>query len=121
MGVQERFSAEHRARVDPVSKTKQRPVWLNLSLFGVALIVGTFVYFYAPEGFTEAQRRMGAIFFMAMVLWATEAIPLFATSLLVIVGECWLIVRSPRPGQAPAATSCRSPPTRDRNPSVGGG
>jgi sodium-dependent dicarboxylate transporter 2/3/5 len=44
-------------------------------------------YLLLPPAIDELQRRMIAIFLVAAVFWATEALPLFATSLLVIAFE----------------------------------
>ena len=62
-----------------------------MALFGFAILAGIIAYLLLPESMTESQRRMGAIFMVALVLWVSEAIPLFATSLLVIVGQAWLL------------------------------
>lgn len=48
--------------------------------------------FLAPlPGLEAAGRRMLAIFLVAIILWVTEAIPLVATALLVILGEVLLL------------------------------
>ncbi len=81
------------------SKSKQRPLWLNVTLFSAAVAAAVCTYLFlpedlpVPEGFVSDQpaRLMAAIFALALVLWVTEAIPLFATSLLVIMCEAWLI------------------------------
>jgi sodium-dependent dicarboxylate transporter 2/3/5 len=75
----------------PVPKKTGRPVWVNLALAGLALGASGIAYFTLPASMDEAPRRMACIFIAALVLWVTEAIPLFATSLLVIVAEQWLL------------------------------
>lgn len=90
---------EHREQLDPVSKSKQRPLWLNMTLFGGALSAGAVVYFAMPAEMPEAPRRMAALFAIAVVLWVTEAVPLFATSLMIIMGESWIIVRAVELGE----------------------
>jgi len=67
-------------------------------LFAGALLAATCAYFLLPADMDEPPRRMAALFVLALVLWVTEAIPLFATSLLLIMAESWLLVTS-----APAA------------------
>ncbi len=84
------MSAETKGGDAPV-QTSTRPVWANIALFGLAILAGIVAYFLLPDSMTESQRRMGAIFAIALVLWVTEAIPLFATSLLVIVSQVWLL------------------------------
>jgi solute carrier family 13 (sodium-dependent dicarboxylate transporter), member 2/3/5 len=61
----------------------------------VGLLLGA-VVFLVPllvdiEGLTAAGQRMLAIFLLAIVLWVTEAIPLVATAVLVILLEVLLI------------------------------
>lgn len=73
------------------AKTKRRPVWLNASLFGIAAALALLAYALLPESMGEAARRMASIFVLAVGLWVTEAVPLFATSMLVIVAEAWLL------------------------------
>jgi sodium-dependent dicarboxylate transporter 2/3/5 len=53
------------------------------------------VYWLLPAGCPESARRAAAVFVFAAFFWALEIIPLFATSLLVIV---LLIFSLARPG-----------------------
>ena len=73
------------------TKSTARPVWMNGVLFGLAVLAGLLTYALTADVMTEAQRRMAGIFVMAMVLWISEGIPLFATSLLVIATQVWFI------------------------------
>lgn len=57
----------------------------------VAILAGAATYALMPEDMAEGTRRMAVIFAVALVLWVTEAIPLFATSLLVVAAEAWWI------------------------------
>jgi sodium-dependent dicarboxylate transporter 2/3/5 len=59
------------------------PKWVGLGL-AVLLALGTFAVFEARGVATREAGFMAAIFVLAAVLWVTEALPLFATSLLVI-------------------------------------
>jgi len=68
-----------------------RIVWKNVALSLTAVAAGALVYFIMPETMEEGARRMAAIFTFAVVLWITEAIPLFATSLCVIALEAWWV------------------------------
>jgi len=63
----------------------------NSVLAGVALGAGTATYFLMPAAMEEGARRMATIFAIAVVLWITEAIPLFATSLSVIALTSWWV------------------------------
>ncbi len=75
------------------AQSTARPLWLNVTLLALAVGAGVAAYIYLVQAdmMNEPQRRMAAIFVMALVLWVTEAVPLFATSLLVIVTQVWLI------------------------------
>jgi len=68
-----------------------RPVWAHFALTSFALLCGVCTYFLMPEAMEEGARRMAAIFAAAVVLWITEAIPLFATSLCVIAFVAWWV------------------------------
>ena len=68
-----------------------RAMWLNMAFCLVALGIGGVTYWSMPAAMDEGARRMAAIFAVAVVLWITEAIPLFATSLCVIALEAWWI------------------------------
>lgn len=58
-------------------------------LFALTIIV----YFGLPASFGEPQRRMSAFFLLIAVLWATEYIPLYATSFTAIIGSIFLLAR----------------------------
>lgn len=79
--------------VVPAEKTDAlpRPVWMNVVFGGLSLLTAGLAYWLMPEEMDEGARRMAAIFAGAVVLWITEAIPLFATSLCVIALEAWLV------------------------------
>lgn len=80
--------APHDFSEDTLKSTK-RPVSKNALLFAAACAAGTASYLMLPESMDEPQRRMATIFVTALVLWVTEAVPLFATSMLVIVAQVW--------------------------------
>lgn len=63
----------------------------HLVQFAVAMLAATVTYFLMPSAMEEGARRMAAIFAGALILWVTEAIPLFATSLLVIAFQSWWV------------------------------
>ena len=76
-----------KASPDQKSSQKEnvpRSVLKNTCLAFFALFVAGGVYFIMPATMEEGARRMATIFALAVVLWITEAIPLFATSLGVI-------------------------------------
>ncbi|MFW7379259.1 MAG: SLC13 family permease [Oligoflexus sp.] len=53
--------------------------------------------FFAIPGFTLSHQRMLAILVMALLFWILEPIPIFATSVLIITAELFLISnQSPR-------------------------
>lgn len=58
-----------------------------------ALAGAVLVYLLLPQSVDELGRRAAAIFVAAAILWATEAIPLFATSLAVVVASILLLAR----------------------------
>jgi len=58
---------------------------------GAALAAGAAAYFALGGAVDEGARRMAALFVTALVLWVTEAVPLFATALIVITGGVWLL------------------------------
>ena len=58
-----------------------------------AVVAAAAVYVLLPEQVGEPGRRAAGIFVIAAVLWATQAIPLFATSLCVIGLEILLLAR----------------------------
>jgi sodium-dependent dicarboxylate transporter 2/3/5 len=70
----------------------QTPSWLR-SLATVLLTVALSVVVYGllPHDMGELGRRAVAIAVFAAILWATEAIPLYATSLCVIAIEILLL------------------------------
>lgn len=53
----------------------------------------TLVYLLFPSDAGEATRRTAAIFVMAAGFWAMEIIPLYATSLLVVLMNVFLLAR----------------------------
>lgn len=55
------------------------------------LIAALLTYLLLPASMGELPRRMTAIFVIATVFWATEVIPLFATSLCIIGLEILLL------------------------------
>lgn len=73
----------------PTGETQQRPAWVDAMFVGAALALGAVAYFVLPASMEEPARRMATIFVVALVLWVTEAVPLFATSTLVIAAEAW--------------------------------
>ncbi len=58
-----------------------------------ATAVAFAVYLFAPAGLSEAARRMLFVFVFSALFWAFEIIPLYATSLLVVLWETFLLTR----------------------------
>jgi sodium-dependent dicarboxylate transporter 2/3/5 len=76
------------------TRLTDRRTWVDRTTIGVAVAIGWFVIvlLIGPQGdLSEPASRMLAIFGAAVVLWITEAIPLSATSILVIFAEILLI------------------------------
>ena len=77
-----------------LTRLTDRRTWVNRTTVGLSVAAGWFVIvlLIGPEGnLTAPASRMLAIFGAAVVLWITEAIPLSATSILVILAEILLI------------------------------
>ncbi|MEO0515400.1 MAG: DASS family sodium-coupled anion symporter [Planctomycetota bacterium] len=55
--------------------------WSTIALAAIAAVV---TYYGLPGNVDELARRTAAIFVVAVVFWATELIPLYATSLCII-------------------------------------
>lgn len=74
----------------PITPTDDRAKRSLIILLSIAAALG--VYFVLPSDlklgdvtlFNEMHRRVVAIFLIAAIFWATEVLPLFATSLLTI-------------------------------------
>ena len=91
----------HRCNVAPVTidhreltRLTDRRTWVNRTTIGIAVALGWFVIVLmigAQGDLSAPASRMLAIFGAAVVLWITEAIPLSATSILVILAEILLI------------------------------
>lgn len=65
----------------------KKPAVVIIASFVLALLA----YAIAPDSIPELGRRTIAIFVVAAVLWSTEAIPLYATSLCVVGLEVLLL------------------------------
>ncbi len=75
--------------VDPDEPEGQVPATVAVPLRRLIPLIGApllavLVYFMLPEAMGELPRRSVAIFIIAAMWWATEAIPLYATSLCLI-------------------------------------
>ncbi len=64
-------------------------------LVTLAGLLGALTYALMPLEMDESPRRMAAIFVLAIVLWVTEAIPLFATGLVVLAAQVWALTVIP--------------------------
>lgn len=69
--------------------TRPRPLQLGGIIAAVVVLVGPMLV--EVPGLSEAGERVLGIFLMAVVLWVTEAIPLFATAALIIFLQILLI------------------------------
>lgn len=69
-----------------MSRENADPSTLRRLLPSLIAIGGFLIPFFVEfPGLSEAGHRLVSIFFLAVVLWVTEAIPLFATSAVVIL------------------------------------
>jgi len=67
----------------PAPPTHERSrVW---GLLGAVVLGATLLLLPPPSGLSPAGWHMAALFAVALVLWATEAVPIAATALLVLV------------------------------------
>jgi len=63
-------------------------------LCAIIIFIGALgVYFFLPESCPEAAKRTAFIFVLAAFFWAFEIMPLYATSLLVVLLETFLLAR----------------------------
>lgn len=60
-----------------------RDVNFRKFILSVAIAIAAYIFF--PESMLEPARRVASIFILAALLWAFEAVPLFATSILVVL------------------------------------
>ena len=49
------------------------------------------VYYFLPADCAEPARRMAAIFVIAALFWALEIMPLFATSIGIVLLQIFLL------------------------------
>ena len=74
------------SKVSKSSSTNQKRDWMKILGIPVALIVfGLLITMKTPVGMTFQGKTALATFLMALVLWVTQAIPTYASALLVIV------------------------------------
>lgn len=65
----------------------------KLVILFTAGVIAVLVYIYLPADCPEPARRAAAVFIIGALLWATEVIPLYATSLLVVLLEILFLCR----------------------------
>lgn len=76
-------------QMEAVARPKLRP--RQRWGLGIGLLVFLLPFFFDVPGLEEPGERMLAIFLLAIVFWVTEAIPLYATAVTVILLEVLLI------------------------------
>jgi solute carrier family 13 (sodium-dependent dicarboxylate transporter), member 2/3/5 len=62
-------------------------------LAALAIICSFITYFLLPETIPEAGKRVAAVFVLAVFFWAFEVIPLYATSLLVVILLAFMLTK----------------------------
>ncbi|MEM6821836.1 MAG: DASS family sodium-coupled anion symporter [Verrucomicrobiota bacterium] len=70
-----------------------RPIWGPVFQVGLIGLLGLLAIFIPLPGFTLGQQLTLGIFVVAAGFWMTEAIPPFATAILVISAEVFLLGR----------------------------
>lgn len=77
----------------PDTKTRIRQLFLTRQTAGLAAAAVAFLvpFVFHFDGLSIAGHRMFAIFLVAIVLWVTEAIPLHATAVLIIMLEILMV------------------------------
>ena len=74
------------SKVSKSSSTNTKRDWMKILGIPVALLVfGLLITMKTPVGMTFQGKTALATFLMALVLWVTQAIPTYASALLVIV------------------------------------
>lgn len=63
----------------------------RLLSIALTILIGAFIYFILPESCPEAAKRTAFVFVVAAAFWAFEIIPLYATSLVVVLLEILLL------------------------------
>lgn len=63
---------------------KKRALWFLISILVTVLVWNLPSSFFGIDGLTVVQQRVIAIFVMAILLWITEAVPAWATSVFII-------------------------------------
>ncbi len=61
--------------------SKRKELYLAISAF----ILMAIVYLLLPDSLPQIQKQMTIIFLFAALFWALEIIPLYATSLIIII------------------------------------
>lgn len=67
----------------------------KISLGLIFVFLSSLAYLLLPDSCPEPARRMAVIFIFAALCWATEIIPLYAASILVVLLEVLLLSRPP--------------------------
>ncbi len=73
-----------------ISPSRYSQLWK----IAATVIVASSVYFFLPESCPEPARRTAFIFVIAAAFWAFEIIPLYSTSVLVVVLSAFLLCRA---------------------------
>ena len=67
-----------------------------VGLIGALVLPGILLLLPTPAGLTAPGQRMAAVFLMALILWATEALPIAVTSLLTVLVQPLLGIEDAR-------------------------
>ncbi len=70
-----------------------KPSHRTILSVALVLILALGVYVVCPANMGEAARRMSFIFVVAAFFWAFEIIPLYATALLIVLLEVFLLAK----------------------------
>jgi len=66
-------------------------------LIALSVILALSTYFFLPSDCPEPARRAAGIFILAAIFWACEVVPLYATSILVVLMGIFLLSGTKEP------------------------
>src|ERR671939_236238 len=78
------MNAAKTGQVFSVRVSQRTAVWGITVALVVALVI---LVLPAPAGLSSEGKRMAALLLMALILWATEALPIAITALLVVIAQ----------------------------------
>ncbi|MDD2871293.1 MAG: DASS family sodium-coupled anion symporter [Candidatus Gracilibacteria bacterium] len=75
-------------KIDKLRKATAHFNWKNIFIILLASVISVFFSLWLKSlGLAQETTYMGGIFMLSIILWSTEALPLFATAILIIFLE----------------------------------